>query len=97
MKTDSAKMVGEDHGSAIIAVVVIECKAMDDPVQRSHDLCAGNSPDICAQVKTAGFRNIMPRRFAACDRQCIIKMFASRIQGTMFTITADAITGAMTL
>ncbi len=45
----------EDDGGAVVAVVVVEGKAMDDAVEGGHDLGAGGAPDVDAEVEAAGF------------------------------------------
>jgi len=55
MQADAVQMMSEDDGRAIVAVVIVEGKAMDDAVHRGHDRGAGGPPDIDAEVQTAGF------------------------------------------
>lgn len=82
MQADAVQLMSEDDGRTIVAVVIVEGKAMDNAVQRGHNRGAGGSPDIDAEVQSAGL-------FGR------IEMFASGIQGPVFIITSDAIAGVI--
>lgn len=58
MKAYAIEMMSEDDRSAVVAVVVVEGKAVYDAIERGHDLGSCGSPDIDAKVKPAwlGFR-----------------------------------------
>ena len=82
METDILQIMGQYQRSAIVAVIVVKAKRMNDAVQWRHDLGPGRTPDIDTQVQTTG---LLSR----------IEMFAARIQRTVFAITPDAIPGPM--
>src|ERR1700716_2179006 len=55
MKAQALQVVREDDGGAIVAVIVVEGKAVDDAVERGHHFGAGGAPDVDAEVEAAGF------------------------------------------
>lgn len=67
MKADAFEVMGENDGSAVVAVVVVKGEAVDDTGKRHHDPGAGGSPDVDAEMQTAGFavEDRGARRFAA--------------------------------
>src|SRR5579859_7271528 len=76
--------MGEKDSGAVITVIIVEGKTVDDAVQRRHDLCSRGSPDIDAKMKPAGFG-------------ALVEMFTPGIEGPVLAIAADAVAGLVLL
>src|SRR5580704_7681479 len=82
----SFKIMGQDNGCAVIAVVIVKCETVDDAIEGCHDFCTGRPPDIGAQMKAARF---FSRVLLPCFPLVGInaKMPAPGIEGPVFIIT----------
>ncbi len=72
MKADAVQLMGEDQRRAIVAVVVIEREAMDDPVERGHHFGSGGPPDIDAEMQAAG---LFP---CSAESKCLLRAYSVR-------------------
>ena len=64
MQADAVQLMSEDDGRTIVAVVIVEGKAMYDAGERGHDPGAGGTPDIDTEMEAAGFFSCI-KMFAA--------------------------------
>ena len=78
VKRNGIKLVLQNDGSPIITIIVVESKAMYGATEWGKNGCADLSPNINAKVQAARF-------FAA------VEVVAAGINGTMFVVTAYAI------
>src|SRR5882724_5329131 len=102
MKARPSEIMRYDQGSAIVAVVVIESKAMYDAIQGGHQFGAGRPPDIRTQVQTPGLGGCgRVGGSGGCfppgieRRGYIVEMLAAPIEGAMLSIAADTISATM--
>ena len=102
MKAISSKVVGQYQGGAVVAVIVVEGKAVHDPGKGRHHFCSRGSPDVDAQVEPPGlgFNGGTTIRSAGetafrftTGSQGTVKMLAPGIERPMLIIAADAIAG----